>query len=384
MRYLQSHDNGMKKRIAILTTHRANNFGAILQAYSLVTYCRELGVDAEILDYRTPLFEKQYHTGWRFGRNPIRTLRYLYWYWHDERNARRKFEEFRKTLPLSRPYVTSAQLKVAEREYDAFIVGSDQVWNPNQTAPNDPAHFDRTYLLDFVHKKAKYAYAASMGNATIQPESVVPEYVTAWRTFAGISMREKAGAEFVSRHLDVDTPTVVDPVFLHDAAFWRDQESKEPFPKKYVLIYNVQHYRPESKWMIRQAYEYASTINARVYNLLVPSAPSSKIKRDDLSVGPREFLKLIDEADAVFTNSFHATAFSVIFGKKLFLHKAEAAGTTNSRFDFLSTWCDRSIQVYKCCDCEQICFLDCNNRTLTGLDVVKHISMNLLRQWAKD
>lgn len=180
------------------------------------------------------------------------------------------------------------------------------------------------------------AYATSMGNATIQPESIVPEYVAAWRTFAGISMREKAGAEFVSRHLDVDIPTVVDPVFLHDAAFWRDQESKESFAKKYVLIYNVQHYRPESKWMIQQAYEYASTINARVYNLLVPSAPSSKIKRDDLSVGPREFLKLIDEADAVFTNSFHATAFSVIFGKKLYLHKAEVSKISNSRFDFLT------------------------------------------------
>lgn len=372
----------MKNRIAILTTHRANNFGAMLQAYSLVTYLREQGADAEIFDYRTPLFEKQYHTGWRIGRNPVRTLKYLYWYWHDEREARRKFAAFRETLPMSRPYVSEEQLKDAEKDYDAFVVGSDQVWNPGQTAPFDHSRFDRTYLLGFVHEKPKYAYADSLGTATIQPESIVPEYVSAWRAFSGISMREKAGADFVSRHLGVDIPTVVDPVFLHDAAFWRAQESGSDFSGRYILIYNVQHYRLETRWMIEQAYAYAASIGARVYNLLVPSASGSKIEQDNLSIGPREFLSLIDGAEAVFTNSFHATAFSIIFAKRLYLHRAEAPGTTNSRFDFLSAVCGASMNEVKANAAERIYLVDCNC-PMPALERRKEESKKLLLQWIK-
>lgn len=367
-------------KVAILTTHRANNFGAMLQAYSLVNFCREQGVNAEILDWRTPLFERQYRSAFRWSRNPILVLKYLYWYYHDERAARRRFDEFRRLLPMSRAYTSVGQLLAAEDEYDAFIVGSDQVWNPQQTSPCDPLRFDRTYLMNFVRNKSKFAYADSIGKSVIQPESIVPEYIAAWKTYAGISMREKAGADFVSRHIGKGIPVVVDPVFLHDAAYWRRIASKEICLGKYVLIYNVQHYRPESKWLIQQAYKYAASIGARVFNLLVPGAPRSKIENDNLSIGPREFLRLIDGAEGVFTNSFHATAFSVIFKKKLFLHKADASGTTNTRFDFLSSWCGTKLQNYAANGCDKMRFLDCDCDMLE-LDELICRSKGLLCKW---
>ena len=368
--------------MAILTTHRANNFGAMLQAYSLVNFCREIGVNAEIFDWRTPLFERQYRSAFRLSRNPILVLKYLYWYYHDERESRRRFDEFRGLLPMSRPYTSAGQLLAAEDAYDAFIVGSDQVWNPQQTSPCDPLRFDRTYLMNFVCHKPKFAYADSIGKSLIQPESIVSEYTAAWKTYAGISMREKAGADFVSRHIGKEIPVAVDPVFLHDATYWRRNASREVYSEKYVLIYNVQHYRPESKWMIQQAYKYAASVGVRVINLLVPGAPRSKIADDNLSVGPREFLRLIDGAEGVFTNSFHATAFAVIFKKKLFLHKADAPGTTNTRFDFLSSWCGTELQSYATKGRDKVLFLDCD-RNMLELDKLICSSKDLLCKWMK-
>lgn len=369
-------------KVAILTTHRANNFGAMLQAYSLVNFCREQGVNAEIFDWRTSLFERQYRSAFRVSRNPMSTLRYLYWYYCNEREARRRFDEFRRLLPMSRPYTSVWQLRGAEDAYDAFIVGSDQVWNPQQTSPCDPLQFDRTYLMNFVRHKLKFAYADSIGKPLIQPESIVPEYIEAWKTYAGISMREQAGADFVSRRIGKEVPVVVDPVFLHDAMYWRGNESGDMHPGKYVLIYNVQHYRSESKWMIQQAYKYAAAIGAQVFNILVPGAPRSKIENDNLSVGPRDFLRLIDGAAGVFTNSFHATAFAVIFKKKLFLHKAEAPGTTNTRFDFLSSWCGKELQVYANNGCDKILFFNCD-QSMPELEAMQRASKALLCKWMK-
>ena len=132
--------------------------------------------------------------------------------------------------------------------------------------------------------------------------------------------------------------------------------------------------------MIKKAYEYAASIGAKVYNLLVPSAPESKIRCDNLSVGPCEFLKLIDEADAVFTNSFHATAFSVLFGKKLFLHKANASGTTNSRFDFLSEYYGMQLKEISRKGDERIFYLDCLVDS-EKLKILRLESQQLLCSW---
>ena len=84
----------MKWKVAILTTHRANNFGAMLQAYSLVMACRELGADAEILDWRCPFFEWLYHRAWRIYRNPIPAIKHLLWYLGAERESRKLFDRF--------------------------------------------------------------------------------------------------------------------------------------------------------------------------------------------------------------------------------------------------------------------------------------------------
>lgn len=323
------------KRVAILTTHRANNFGAVLQAYSLVMACREMGVDAELLDWRHPDFERSFHTAWRMHRNPIPALKYLWWHFMREPPARHAFDDFRKKIPMSRVIRTRSQLEEQGANYDSYIVGSDQVWNPCLSAW-DPEKFDRAFLLDFVRDRPKNAYAASIGVKEIAPKSIVPEFGRAWESFNLISMRELAGAEFVQKTIGRRVPTVLDPVLLHDADWWMKNTVDILLPQEpYLLIYNVQQWRKESGWLVEQAYEYAKMNKLKVVNLLVPGQ-RAKWGEDMVSVGPNEFVRYIAGASAVFANSFHASAFASIFRKPLYVHRASFRGSPTSRFDTLA------------------------------------------------
>ena len=91
------------KRVAVLTTHRANNFGAVLQAFALVMAIKELGAEGVILDWRCPHYEWLYHKAWRIYRNPLPALKRLRHFLFTENHARKLFAEFRAQMPLSKP-----------------------------------------------------------------------------------------------------------------------------------------------------------------------------------------------------------------------------------------------------------------------------------------
>lgn len=367
------------KRVAILTTHRANNFGAVLQAYSLVMACREMGVDAELLDWRHPDFERSFHTAWRMHRNPIPALKYLWWHWVRETSARKAFDDFRRKIPMSCPIRNRAQLEEQGVKYDSYIVGSDQVWNPRLSA-SDPTKFDRAFLLDFVRGRPKNAYAASIGVNEISPESVASEFSKAWYTFDHISMREETGAEFVERTIGKKVPTVLDPVLLHDDEWWMKNTDEIALPREpYLLIYNVQQWRKDSDWLVEQAYEYARKNNLKVVQLLVP-AQRVKWTRDMVSVGPNEFVRYIAGANAVFANSFHASAFSVVFGKPLYVHRVDEGAHPNSRFDTLSRLSGVPLSIVSQRGCDTLSFGDCSKADTELLKDKRELSFDFLKE----
>lgn len=327
----------MKSRVAILTTHRANNFGAMLQAYSLVMTCRELGADAEILDWRCPFFEKVYHKAWRMHRNPIPAIKHLIWFLKDERTSRKMFADFRGHIPMSRPIVNRVNLDRIESEYDVFIVGSDQVWNPAITA-SLPRRFDKTYLLDFVkdEHRRKYAYAASLGDRPMIDESLQMEFAQEWKSYDGITMRETNGADYVSKRIGIPVHTVVDPVLLHDVGYWRKVAKCTTLIKQkdFVLLYNLR----QSKQLSKFAQEFAKDKELDVVDLLIP-AQSNNSSAGKTSTGPFELLDYIDKAEVVFTGSFHCVALSIIYGKRLYVQLARGSNGCNSRMDTLFYQC---------------------------------------------
>lgn len=121
------------KKIGVITMHRVQNFGSVLQAYALSEKLNRLGADCEIIDYQYPnAFHLSSVSTVKRSFNIelfIRRIKYFILY----RNSlqKKRFRDFlNSTLKTSRYYPTRQSLKECPPMYDVYITGSDQVWNP--------------------------------------------------------------------------------------------------------------------------------------------------------------------------------------------------------------------------------------------------------------
>ncbi len=307
-------------RIAILTFQNACNFGAVLQAYALQKYLNELsGTQAYILDYaeavngqHKPVFDLWKSKGWRgvirnllkglaIGRERRREQR-IYRDFHDERYPIRKGEKD----------LTSQDLPRIAGGYDCYIVGSDQVWNTKIT------NNDAAYFLDFVPQGIpKYSYAASTGDGQFTKQEM--EYCQKMLAdYKAVSLREASLVSLLSQALPgIPVAAHVDPVFLLSVQEWRELSCWKP-RRDYVLFFSVGNGDG-----IQRTKQYARRLAAQKQcDLLYLSGMDCWYHCWDLKhfgpASPPQFLGLIDHAQAIVTNSFHGTAFSIIFHKEFY------------------------------------------------------------------
>ena len=292
-------------KTGILTFCNAYNLGGALQSFSLQKALEELGVDAELIDYRCPAIEKMhkrrpvFQTGIGIKARGLNLMHNIVF-----RRRRRYYKNFQKMMRKSKQY-TRETVSETNSVYDLFITGSDQVFNYKLTEG------DSTYFLDFVEGKPKASYAASMG--VYFPERA-DEYKRYLSSFRYLSVREKSTATILQTELGISAELMPDPVFLHTAEEWkkllgvRDGEHKD----RYVLVYAL----IEKKELYRIARKVAAEKKLKVYaitKVLKPAGQADKLYRN---VGPKEFIGLLADAEYVVTNSFHGTAFSLIFEKQ--------------------------------------------------------------------
>lgn len=297
----------MKKKIGILTFHRADNVGAVLQAYALSKYITDmLGIKAEIIDYKCKKIEDtRYTRSGGFIKNILISVYYMI--------KRAGFNRFRKKyLPLSNTEYTRGTIGESNLVYDTFVSGSDQIWN-SECSDND-----LTYFLDFVNEdKSRIAYAASIGavNYTNQEVESYKEYLGRYKA---ISVREQSSINKLD--LPHDTWILPDPVFLLNKEEWGKISRPIRHKKKYVFVYLIQ----EDINVLCAAKEYAKQHDCEII------ANKTNL-RFFLNNSPDNFLSWIENAEAVFTNSFHGTAFSIIYQKKLAADIVLKNGGTNNR-----------------------------------------------------
>lgn len=319
----------MKKRIGIITYHKAYNFGSVLQAYALNRYLRDLGHDVETIDFQTEkqanlytLFEPV-NSMFSIARN-LQSVRFL----RSLRLRRKRFDDFlREFIPTSETvYFSLSDLNNADLDYDLFICGSDQIWNPNCQ------DFDEAYLLAFVKDKTKcIAYAPSIASHDINPQ-----YHSLFRSqlkdFESLSVREISGAAVISKIIGREPTVVLDPVFLLDADKWRKLITAPPVKQKYIFCYFIGD--------VAGMRHFARKMRKATG---LPLVVVYKNIRDELyrnikiySAGPVEFLSLIAHAEYICTNSFHAVAFSIIFKKKfwVFIDDANVQSSMSRIVDF--------------------------------------------------
>lgn len=299
------------KKIAILTVHRAVNYGAVLQMYGLYSTLDRLGAEVNVLDYRAEGIEKRedYKSGLRVDIHLKSLLRDLF----DQADRlisyapkRKKKEKFRRFLDDT--FVLSAicdrdDVHIMQDRYDAFIVGSDQVWNRNIIDED-------AYFLDFVKDNCKkFSYAASFGNENgfDRDKEKNFKYI---RLFSSISVRENVGITELEGACGKKVEQHLDPAFLLDMEQWKDIAEipgKIQQNKPYILLYWA------SRRLKRLAAKAARTNGWRIYDLNegIPRGCMTNVK----SLDPAEFIGAVNGAEMVFTTSFHGMVFSILFHK---------------------------------------------------------------------
>lgn len=292
-------------KIGIITFHRAVNYGAVLQAYALQHALEGLGAQAEIIDYRNRYIESCYDP-YSLKGNKIKALAKIALLGGLRRKKNEAFRSFnQKYMHLSEAvYEDSSQLAGAEKLFDAFITGSDQVWN------TDCADFDPAYFLTFVKdEKKKNSYAASFGLSEI-PKGYEAEYKKRLGGYRHMSVREKQGKALVKELTGRDVPVVLDPTLLLTEKDWSAPAQDVPH-KGYILLYSVLH----SDGMLAYARRLSKETGLPVLYINDKSF-ENKDFRYVRGASPEEFLGYFKNADYVITNSFHGTVFSVIFKRR--------------------------------------------------------------------
>lgn len=287
-------------KISLLTLHsQNNNFGSVLQAYSLYSYLQESGHDVTVLNYR-PYYSNGAVNIKMLFKKTITNVMFLQNYI----KRSKKFNEILNREKTTVKYNSYEQLKNAYLKYDLYMIGSDQVWNPNYLCGKDQA-----YTFQFVTGKNKMSYAASIGTSELSEEQFC-KIVDNIKDFTYASLRENASAVAMQKAGRKDAEYVLDPVFLHDKAYYR-QMGEKPQMKGYILAYII-HKDP---FIAEVVSTVAKKLNKKVVQI---GGFASKCDYDffDRSAGPRDFLGLIDNADLVITSSFHGLAFSHIFEKQ--------------------------------------------------------------------
>ena len=289
------------KKIGICTLYYKNrNYGANLQAYALQQTIKSLGCDAYLIPY--------YH-GTR-SRRILSELRQRLLFNKVKEIGERNLavDKFNAAIPHSRLYY-STTIRAANKDFDGFIVGSDQVWNPDWINP---------YMsLEFVEKsKMTASYAASIGRTKLNDEEKRKVDV-ALKNTRHISIREKESIPALRELTEKEIEWVLDPTLLLSTEEWNKICTKRIVKDNYIFCY----FLGGNENLRNVATEYAKKRDLKIVTLPYLNAKYRKV--DDgfgneqlYNVSPEEFLSLVKYSSFVITDSFHAAVFSHIYERE--------------------------------------------------------------------
>lgn len=304
-------------KVGIITFTEGYNYGNKLQNYALLKYLKnnfqcEVKTVNNCITQGSDLEKIRILLTWAVPSKK----HFMYW----KRLIR--FKEFNQT------YLNFTSEKLTERtreffEVDCFVCGSDQIWNPY--------YYENINLLtgNLPVPKRSVSYAASFGVNKI-PSEKRRMFLEALNNLEAISVREKQGLD-ICKNLGFDKCRVnIDPTFLLLRDEWLEVIKKpdKQLPLKYVVTYFL---GAIDKNIERKIREYCKKNNLQRIDL------NSVEALEWFDITPFEFLYLIKNAEFIFTDSFHASVFSIIFGKN-FLTAERTSNDNNkmgSRIDTL-------------------------------------------------
>lgn len=330
------------KKIGIITIVHVNNYGAELQAFALQHKLNELGYDAELINYlfyKNPRFKptKKSKPFIKLSlKQSIKELLYPYFkkikslpYIKQKKLRDNKFSEFHKLYTRQTKEInTIDKLYDTKFNYDIYVVGSDQVWNPNTNINIEP------YFLTFAPKdKLKVSYASSFGVNSI-PLIHQEKYASLLDNLDKIGTREKTGVEIVKSISSKEATWVLDPTFLLNKNEWSEFEISTTINKPYLLMYVL----TDSDYISNLANQIAEKHNLQIVRICKNAFVEDKSENviNIIDAGPREYLGLFAKASFVLTTSFHGTCFSVNFNIPFFTILKKNKTNNSRQIDLLA------------------------------------------------
>lgn len=313
-----------RKRAAIVTPYGLFNYGNRLQNRAVTEALEARGYDVETLimrrEYPMPVIKdvakKIAHT-FRIGGR--KSAKY------------RSFHEFDRPIRTRRVW-SRGHLSRLGRRYDLVAIGSDQIWNPHQV------DFQGAEFGDFAPNAKKVAVSPSFGVVEL-PESRRAKTADALRSIEALSVREFGGQKIIKGLTGRDAEVLIDPTLGMTADRWREISDTRMVPTQpYMFVYLLGKHEATVWPSIER---YAAENELTVVTLMDKSRP------EFFAAGPQDFIALIDGAQAVVADSFHAAVFSHLFEVPFFLASRIDGHSMTSRFETFSRLFDLDVTDLK-------------------------------------
>ncbi len=302
-------------KIGIFTFHRAANYGAVLQTYCLQEVLKSIGHEVYVIDYRPKYLIETYKTfsydSASFNsffskcKGLIRACLVAPIRWKRNHTFSQFIHHNLNLYPLD--------LNDEYNDFDAFVFGSDQIWNPKITNG-----FDKVYLGDFPATKGKklITYAASAGSTSYLSDENIDYFLTNILHFDKVSVREKSLAEYISSKLSITPKIVFDPVLLAGCNIlyklaYKNKRKEQCQKKPYLLLFQL----TRNDYIASYASAVAKSKGLKLIELATMcESLLNKNMKQTLSV--EQLLYYFINATYIITSSFHGTVLSILFNKQ--------------------------------------------------------------------
>ncbi len=314
-------------KVELITLHRVKNYGSVLQAYATQEIFIRMGYNIEIIDYYPERYTKHGMLNRIKNQNKFlkksKILRII------ARliilpSYKKRFKTFElfinKYLKMSKKtYSSYDDIKKDLPLADFYVTGSDQVWNSGWNGG-----IDKSLFWDFekIPKEKRFAYSASFGKSKLD-ESEKKVTKNLLLNYKAISLREKSGVDICKDLGLSNTIDVLDPTLLLDMKSWDKIASNDYINDNYILVYNLNRNNKIDKYAKKLSKKTGLKIKYLSYQL------HEFYKNGKMYCNPKveDFLGLIKGANYIISDSFHATAFSLIFNKEFIIIYPEKYST---------------------------------------------------------
>ena len=317
-------------RIAILTLPLHTNYGGILQCYALQTILKRMGHETRVLV--KPQYGHSYCIIYPLAVCKRIIKRYIFgkkvdiWLAPHEivgQHTDRFIKRYIRQLKCEHWSPTLAN------KLDAIVVGSDQVWRPAYSQPIEQAFLS---FLEGAHIK-RVAYAASFGVDTCEyTKEQLKVCSSLLKRFDAVSVREASGINLCRQYFGVEALQMLDPTLLLSADDYRALiHNVHTEPSKGSLLVYILDKTPEKVFLVNRIAKDKDLIP---FWLDSPDEHKENLPLDkQIKMPVEQWLRSFDDAEFVFTDSFHGCIFSIIFRKQFLVFGNQERGL--SRFHSL-------------------------------------------------